>query len=94
MAPQEFKAISLKFPPELLERIDAACKEAGVDRSNWIRGACSSLLSGGTPNPHTEIDDINVIDTRAREVIRSMLQRLDRLEEAQFGEDSTADPFS
>ena len=40
-------------------------------------------------NPHTEIDDINVIDTRAREVIRSMLQRLDRLEAAQ----ATADPF-
>ena len=40
------------------------------------------------------LDDINVIDTRAREVIRSMLQRIDRLEAAQFGEDSGADPFS
>ena len=94
MAPQEFKATTLKFPPELLERIDAAAKEAGMDRSNWIRNCCTTYLSGGAPNPHTEIDDINVIDTRAREVIRSMLQRLDRLEAAQFGEDSTADPFS
>ena len=34
-----------------------------------------------------------MIDTRAREVIRSMLQRLDRLEAAQLGENSTADPF-
>ena len=64
-----------------------------TDRSNWIRNCCTTYLSGGAPNPHTEIDDINVIDTRAREVIRSMLQRLDRLKAAQFGEDSTADPF-
>ena len=65
-----------------------------MDRSNWIRNACSTFLSGGAPNPHSEIDDINVIDTRAREVIRSMLQRLDRLGAAQLGESSTADPFS
>ena len=86
MAPQEFKAISLKLPPHLLEEIDEACQSACVDRSNWIRNACSFYLRGGSPNPHTEIDDINVIDTRAREVIRSMLQRLDRLEGAVFGD--------
>ena len=67
--------------------------EADVERSNRIRNACSSILSCGTPNRHTEIDDINVIATRAREVIRSMLQRIDRLEAAQFAEDASTDPL-
>ena len=70
-----------------------AYREAGVERSNRIRDTCSSILSGGTPNRHTEIDDINVIAPRAREVIRSMLQRIDRLEAAQFAEDANTDPF-
>ena len=89
MAPQEFKAISLKFPPEMLERIDVACKQAGVDRSNWIRNACSAQLSGTSRT--ADLDSIEVVDPRAREVIRDILRRLETLEASQA---ASNDPFS
>ena len=86
MAPQEFKAISLKFPPELLERIDDASRKAGMDRSNWIRNACSFYMRDTT----VDLDSIEVVDPRAREVIMDILRRLEALEAERA---PAADPF-
>lgn len=91
---EPLKQIALRLPPDLLDRIDAAAKEAGQDRSNFIRACVSQVISGGGLNKYPEIDQIKVVDPKARDVIRSVLQRLDRLEEAQFGVSSSPDPFA
>lgn len=59
-----------------------------------MRNCTLQAMEGSPPNRHAELDEINVIDTRAREVVRDILQRLDRLEKSQFGSTSTEDPFA
>ena len=94
-----FKPINIRFPSGLLELIDQAASEAGQDRSNWIRAACSEKLSGAVASvPHPSMDkellqDLKVADPRAREVIKDVIARVERLEQAVFPQESGSDPF-
>ena len=36
--------IAIAFPPDLLARVDAAAKEAGTSRAEWIRRAVAARL--------------------------------------------------
>lgn len=86
------KSINLRIPADLLESIDATAVACGMDRSNWIRLACSEKLQGITPQaPPVTIDDINVVDERARQVVKNLIARIDKLEAHCFG---SSDPFS
>ena len=90
----ETKTITLKIQADVLERIDQAAEAAGLNRSAYMRNCTLQVMEGNLPNRHPELDEINVIDVRAREVVRGILQRLDRLEKAQFGDSSVPDPFA
>lgn len=95
-----FKPVNIRFPTGLLDLIDQAASEAGQDRSNWIRAACSEKLSGaGASAPHPSMDenliqDLKVADPRARQVIRDVLLRVERLEKAVFPQEESLDPFA
>ena len=86
------KSINLRIPADLLESIDATASAHGMDRSNWIRLACSEKLQGITPQaPAVSIDDIAVVDERARQVVKELIARIQKLEAHCFG---AQDPFS
>jgi len=86
------KSINLRIPADLLETIDATASANGMDRSNWIRLACSEKLQGISPQaPPVSIDDINVVDERARQVVKDLIARIDKLESHCFG---SQDPFT
>ena len=36
--------ITIAFPPDMLARVDAAAKEAGTSRAEWIRRAAAARL--------------------------------------------------
>jgi hypothetical protein len=40
---------SVKFPADLLDRVDAAAKTAGVSRAEWLRRAAAAHLAAGLP---------------------------------------------
>lgn len=40
----KLKAVPVRFPAELLARIDAAAKKRGLGRSSWVRYASSRVL--------------------------------------------------
>ena len=90
----ETKTITLKIQSDVLVRIDEAAEAAGMNRSAFMRNCTLQVMDGAVPNRYAELDQINVIDNRARDVIRSVLQRLDRLEKAQFGGSELLDPFA
>ena len=87
------KTINLRISADLLEQIDQAAAASGQDRSNWLRHAATEKLSGGinTKDPNTA-EEIKVADERAREIVRDVLVRLNRLEQAVFPSDD--DPFA
>jgi hypothetical protein len=39
----------IKFPRELVERVDTAAREAGLSRAGWLRQAAESALTKGDP---------------------------------------------
>ena len=83
------KSINLRIPEELLEAIDAAAAASHQDRSNWIRSQLTSSLPGASRDPSIA-DEIQVVDERARGVLKDLLSRINKLETHCFGED----PFS
>ncbi len=87
------KSINLRISSDLLEQIDQAAAASGQDRSNWLRHAATEKLSGGfnAKDPNTA-EEIKVADERAREIVRDVLVRLNRLEAHCFP-DADADPF-
>ena len=87
------KTINLRISADLLEQIDHAAAASGQDRSNWLRHAATEKLSGGfnTKDPNTA-EEIKVADERAREIVRDVLVRLNRLEQAVFPVEG-GDPF-
>ena len=92
------KAINIRTPSGLLDLIDAAANASALDRSSWIRLACSEKLGQvrekeAHPSMNDElIKDPQVADPRARAVIKDLLLRIDRLEGAVFSSEK-ADPF-
>ena len=93
------KAINIRIPSGLLDLIDGAAKSAGLDRSSYIRLACSEKL-GATrqkdahPSMNEElVNDIKTVDPRARAVIKDLMLRVERLETSVF-KDEKDDPFA
>ena len=99
----QLKSINLKMTPMLLWKIDNAARDQGMDRSNWIRSVCTAALTGKPPVPHrtnpaTEdlLDQVEVLDERARQIVRDLLARVQKLEgEMQLlRSESPKDPFA
>ena len=86
------KSINIRIPIDLLQSIDTTAASHGMDRSNWIRLACTEKLNGSTLQvAPVSIDDIQVVDERARQVVKDLISRIDKLEAHCFG---AQDPFS
>ena len=83
-----------RLPPSLLEQIDKAAAATHQDRSNWIRSVCVQALTGPEPSRNAQLlDDVEVVDERARAVIKNLLARVDSLE-SKLGTQQNADPFT
>ena len=65
----EIKTISLKIDTDVLARIDEAATATALNRSAFIRNCTLQVMWGSVPNRDAELEEINVIDTRAREVV-------------------------
>ena len=85
----DLKQIALRLQPALLSQIDQAAERQGLDRSSFIRLCCSKALAA--EGPSKDIDQnhhLGMVDERAREVIRDLLVRVERLERS-----GNIDPF-
>ena len=80
------KSVNIRIDEVLLQSIDQAASAAGMDRSNWMRLAFTERLRGRGPEM---VDQIEVVDERARDIVKDMLFRLERLETKVF----PSDPF-
>ena len=80
------KSVNIRIDEVLLQSIDQAASAAGMDRSNWMRLAFTERLRGRGPEM---VDQIEVVDERARDIVKDMLSRLERLETKAF----PSDPF-
>ena len=92
----EYRSINLRFPVDLLDQVDQAAKASGLDRSNWLRAAAFEKLKGTQPSASRDwelVKDVKTVDPRAREIIKDVLLRLERLEGAVFSTDKK-DPFA
>ena len=93
------KAINIRIPSGLLDLIDGAAKSAGLDRSSYIRLACSEKLGStreAAAHPSKDerlLSEIQTADPRARAIIRDLLLRVERLETSVFN-DAKEDPFA
>lgn len=83
------KQINLRLPEELLKAIDKEAHSNHIDRSSWIRTTLQAALTGSSKSPEL-VDAIKVVDPRAREVIKDVIARVEKLEEHCF---NAADPF-
>ena len=97
------RSINLKMAPELLWKIDNAARDQGMDRSNWIRSVCTAALSGHLGGHHTTervapteeiLEKAEVIDERAREIVRDLLTRVQKLETEMKLLKAPTDPFA
>ena len=89
--PEDLAATTLRLPGHLLKQVTDAAKASHMDRSSWIRMACAEKLAGPDPSRNTElIAGVEVVDERARAIVRDLIARVERLEAAQSGKD----PFS
>jgi len=84
--PMALKSVNIRIDEVLLQSIDQAASAAGMDRSNWMRLAFTERLRGRGPEM---VDQIEVVDERARDIVKDMLSRLERLEIKVF----PSDPF-
>ena len=83
------KSINIRIDEELLARIDQAATAQGMDRSAFIRSSCIAALPRSSDAPDL-VDQIMVVDERARQVIKDVLSRVTKLENHCFG---STDPF-
>ena len=91
-AMSELRQVGLRLPQDLIDRIDADAAERHQGRAQWIRNACVAFLTGPDASRNAELlDDIEVVDQRAREVVRDLIRRVEALESDR---PSGADPFS
>ena len=56
-------------------------KERGLDRTSWIRNACSAYLSEGVTEKL--VDEVAVLDERSRDIVRDLMRRVEALERIQ-----------
>ena len=84
--PGSSTSVNIRIDEVLLQSIDQAASAAGMDRSNWMRLAFTERLRGRGPEM---VDQIEVVDERARDIVKDMLSRLERLETKVF----PSDPF-
>ena len=85
----DLKQIALRLQPALLFQIDQAAERQGLDRSSFIRLCCSkALATEGVGKDIDQTHQLGMVDERAREVIRDLLVRVERLERS-----SNIDPF-
>lgn len=84
--PGSSTSVNIRIDEVLLQSIDQAASAAGMDQSNWMRLAFTEHLRGRGPEM---VDQIEVVDERARGIVKDMLSRLDRLETKVF----PSDPF-
>ena len=88
----DLKQIGLRLPQSLIDQIDADAAGKHQGRAQWIRNACVAFLAGPDASRNADlIDDIEVVDQRAREVVRDLIRRVEALESDR---PSGADPFS
>lgn len=97
------RSINLKIQADLLWQIDNAARDQGMDRSNWIRSVCTAALSGHPGGHHTTqrststeelLEKAEVIDERAREIVRDLLGRVQKLEAEMKLMKAPTDPFA
>ena len=104
----QLRSINLKIAPELLWKIDNAARDQGMDRSNWIRAVCTTAIHEQPDlsrrgrsqlritNSGEVVEEAEVVDKRARAIIRDLVKRVRDLEEGMKSLHSSVgeiDPF-
>jgi len=77
----DLKQIGLRLPQALIDQIDADAAERHQGRSQWIRNACVAYLAGPEPSRNKQlVDDVEVVDERARALVKDLIVRVETLE--------------
>lgn len=77
----DLKQIGLRLPQSLIDQIDADAAERHQGRAQWIRNACVAFLTGPDASRNAElVDDVEVVDERARGLVKDLIKRVDTLE--------------
>ena len=85
----DLRQIALRLQPSLLHQIDQAAERQGLDRSSFIRLCCSKALAADEPGRGSDqANQLGMVDERAREIIRDILKRVEKLERS-----INTDPF-
>ena len=88
----DLRQIGLRLPESLIEQIDADAATHHQGRAEWIRAACLAQLAGPNASRNAAmVDEVKVVDERAREVIKDLLRRMDQVEQTL---EITPDPFA
>ena len=77
----DLKQIGLRLPQSLIDQIDADAAEHHQGRAQWIRNACVAFLAGPDPSRNADlVDEVEVVDERARALVKDLILRVDTLE--------------
>ena len=77
----ELRQVGLRLPQDLIDRIDADAAERHQGRAQWIRNACVAYLAGPEPSRNQQlVDEVEVVDERARALVKNLIIRVDTLE--------------
>ena len=77
----DLKQVGLRLPQSLIDQIDADAAERHQGRAQWIRNACVAYLTGPDPSRNNQLaDDVEVVDERARALVKDLIGRVDTLE--------------
>ena len=77
------KSVNIRIDAELLASSDEAASTQGMDRSNFIRSACVAALPGSSRDSQLA-DEVKVVDERARSIVKDLMERVSKLEQAVF----------
>ena len=72
--------ISLALEKDLLLKIKEAAKAQGMNQSAWIRSQCIAALPGSSGDKQL-VDDIKVVDERAKGDFKDLIARVEALED-------------
>ena len=88
----DLRQVGLLRPQDLIDQIDADTTERHQGRAQWIRNGCVAFLTDPDASRNADlIDEIEVVDQRAREVVSDLIRRVEALESDR---PSGAEPFS